>query len=142
MNVQRLDYSSLYVDWLYVSVVSTLQSRCADYLNSFRSDSKVAWSPHLTHLKYTSKDAKLLWLSHGCPLVGQVWEGYLSCKKQYKATVREQKRRKKDVFVDKLVSAFTAGNDADFWKCFHCDSNIKQVSESKREGRKMFVWTS
>ena len=108
LNVQRLDDSSLDVDCLFESVVSTLQSCSADYLKSFRYDSKVAWSPHVTHLKYASKDAKSLWLSHGCPLVGQVWEGYLSGKRQYKAAVREQKRRKKDVCVDKLVSAFTA----------------------------------
>ena len=124
VNVQRLDDSSLDVDWLYESVVSTLRSCKADYLKSFRSDSKVAWSPHSTQLKFASKDAKSLWLLQGCPFVGQVWEGYLSCKRQYKAAVREQKRRKKDVCVDKLVSAFTAGNDADFWKYFNCECRV------------------
>ena len=75
LNVQRLDDSSLDFDWLYESAVSTLQSCSADYWKSFRFDSKVTWSPHLTHLMYASKDAKSLWLLHGCPLVGQVWEG-------------------------------------------------------------------
>ena len=48
----------------------------------------------------------------------------MGCKRQYKAAVREQKRRKKDVCVNKLESAFTAGDDADFWKCFNCECRV------------------
>ena len=96
--------------------------------------SKPYWSPELTRLKQKSFDAHKLWLDHGRPRSGPVFDERSRTKLQYKLLLCGSKSKVSSDLSDVLSNHLINKDNNGFWKSFNQMNGKTQINSSVIDG--------